>query len=194
MVILFGQILDDSPVDRQWQKAQPALSWHPREEALRRAFYALPRMSQKEIRACYELVNACVSDTKLEQLSALGASDNAQRLELYITNHFSQPLTVKSIAAAFNLSVSRVCALAAGIAPGMTVMRMVTRKRMAAAKALLYNPGLSIREVASRVGIPDYNYFTKVFKKDTGLTPSLYRRQQAQAANAAAGAMTGKSS
>jgi AraC-like DNA-binding protein len=57
-------------------------------------------------------------------------------------------------------------------------MRLVTARRMAAAQNLLANSDHSIREVASRVGIADYNYFTKVFKKETGQTPSLWRRQQ----------------
>lgn len=178
VVILFGQILDDSPVDQQWEAARPEVSWYPDQEALRHAFYSLPRMGSREITACYELVNACVSETKMEQLSAVSASENAQKLELYITNNYAQALTVKTIAAALNLSVSRVCALAAGIAPGMTVIKMLTRQRVEAAKTLLASRDLSIQEVAGRVGIPDYNYFTKVFKKESGLTPSQWRRQQ----------------
>lgn len=60
VVILFGQILDDSPIEEQWQAAKPKVAWYPDQECLKTAFFALPCFSQKEIRACYELVNACV--------------------------------------------------------------------------------------------------------------------------------------
>lgn len=176
-VILFGQLLDDSDIRSQWAEAQARVAWYPNQEELRQAFYSLPRMSQREIKACYELVNACVSETRMELLTTLEASSSVQKLELYIANHYAQPLSLDSIAGAFNMSVSRLCALAANIAPGMTVMRLVTARRMAAAQSLLQNSDSPIREVASRVGIPDYNYFTKVFKKEVGMTPSAFRKQ-----------------
>ncbi|HHT08679.1 MAG TPA: helix-turn-helix domain-containing protein [Clostridiales bacterium] len=139
----------------------------------------LPRFTQKEIKACYELVNACVSETKLEQMRSAGASQNVQRLEMYIENHFTEPLCVQDIANALGLSASRVCALANQIEPGMTIIKLLTQKRIATAKTLLRTTKATIREIAERVGIPDYNYFTKVFKKHTGKTPSQYRNSGA---------------
>jgi len=178
VVILFGQLLDDSGVQQQWEQAKARVAWYPNQEELRQAFYSLPRMSQREIKACYELVNACVSETRMELLTALDAPGNVQKLEWYIANHYSQPLSLSGIARALNMSVSRLCDLASGMGPDTTVMRLVTARRMAAAQSLLANSDHSIREVASRVGIPDYNYFSKVFKKETGQTPSAWRRQQ----------------
>lgn len=181
VVVLFGQLLDDSDIQAQWAQAQARVAWYPDQEELRQAFYSLPRMSRREIKACYELVNACVSETRMELLTTLEESDSVQRLDLYIANHYAQPLSLGGIAQALNMSVSRLCALAAGIAPGMTVMRLLTSRCMAAAQALLKDSDSPIREVASRVGIPDYNYFTKVFKKEVGKTPSAWRREQAAA-------------
>lgn len=107
----------------------------------------------------------------MELLTTLEESDSVQRLDLYIANHYAQPLSLGGIAQALNMSVSRLCALASGIAPGMTVMRLLTSRRMAAAQALLKDSDSPIREVASRVGIPDYNYFTKVFKRKWARPP-----------------------
>ncbi|NLX82296.1 MAG: helix-turn-helix domain-containing protein [Clostridiales bacterium] len=179
-VILFGQLLDDSDIEEQWAKAQSQVAWYPNQEELHQAFYSLPRMSRREIKACYELVNACVSETRMELLTTLNDSENAQKLELYIANHYAQPLNLSGIGKALNMSVSRLCALAAGITPGMTVMRLVTARRIAAAQSLLKDSASPIRDIASRVGIPDYNYFTKVFKKEVGQTPSAWRKQQQQ--------------
>lgn len=36
---------------------------------------------------------------------------------------------------------------------------------------------MTVREISSYVGIPDWNYFTKVFRKEKGCTPSQYRKK-----------------
>lgn len=44
-------------------------------------------------------------------------------------------------------------------------------------KALLLNTGLSVGEVAAKVGVEDPAYFSRLFKKHTGLTPVEYRKR-----------------
>jgi two-component system response regulator YesN len=44
------------------------------------------------------------------------------------------------------------------------------------AKLLLLNPHLRIAEIAASVGFQDEKYFSKVFKKATGLSPAEYRK------------------
>ena len=39
------------------------------------------------------------------------------------------------------------------------------------------NRNLSITDIAHMTGFNDVNYFTKVFKKLKGMTPSTYRKQ-----------------
>lgn len=39
------------------------------------------------------------------------------------------------------------------------------------------NPGLSINEIAYRVGYEDLSYFSIVFQRYEGTTPTGYRRQ-----------------
>ena len=44
------------------------------------------------------------------------------------------------------------------------------------AKELLADETLSIDAIAEMVGYKDYFYFTKVFKKTEGISPSKYRK------------------
>ena len=60
---------------------------------------------------------------------------------------------------------------------GKTLSRMIAERRVAAAKLLLLRSNTPISAVAESVGITDYNYFTKVFRSITGMTPSAYRNQ-----------------
>ena len=48
--------------------------------------------------------------------------------------------------------------------------------RVQNAKQLLRGTGLSISQIADALGICNANYFCQIFKEDTGLTPSDYRR------------------
>ena len=56
----------------------------------------------------------------------------------------------------------------------------IRRKRMAAACSLLKS-GYNVSETAYRTGYSDPNYFTKVFKKEFGVTPSEYLSGQTPA-------------
>ncbi|RED84248.1 response regulator [Cohnella phaseoli] len=50
--------------------------------------------------------------------------------------------------------------------------------RMEQAKALLASEALSVIEVSGRVGYEDSKYFSQLFKKHTGMTPSEYQKSR----------------
>jgi YesN/AraC family two-component response regulator len=47
--------------------------------------------------------------------------------------------------------------------------------RIDRAKELLATTDMSIREIAEAVGYADQNYFSRMFRKFTGLSPSSYK-------------------
>jgi len=57
---------------------------------------------------------------------------------------------------------------------GMTISEFTNRKRVEEAKLYLQRDNISITDVAFMVGFNDVNYFTKVFKKYTSVTPSQF--------------------
>lgn len=63
---------------------------------------------------------------------------------------------------------------------GMPFSEYLTGKRIQKAKELLLNEKLSIEEIAERVGYHDYFYFLKAFKKNTGISPSKYRKSMTE--------------
>ena len=63
---------------------------------------------------------------------------------------------------------------------GTTIISFIRDTRCYHAKKLLENSELSIKEISSYVGYEDYNYFTKVFRSITNLTPSEYRSQHSK--------------
>ena len=53
----------------------------------------------------------------------------------------------------------------------------LTRIRMDYAKELLREKDKSIKEVCAESGYSDPNYFSRIFKKSVGVTPSEYREE-----------------
>ena len=61
---------------------------------------------------------------------------------------------------------------------GKSLPEYVTEKRIQEAKYLLRgHSSLSISKIATAVGFSEINYFARVFKAKTGITPSEYRNQ-----------------
>ncbi|KIL41862.1 histidine kinase [Gordoniibacillus kamchatkensis] len=95
----------------------------------------------------------------------------------YIETHYREELSLHDIAARFFLSreyISRKFKQEFGV----NLSDFLTEIRMRKAKLLLQNPNLRISEVAADVGFSDDKYFSKVFKKATGLSPAEYRKQR----------------
>ena len=95
----------------------------------------------------------------------------------YIADHYSSPeLSVKSISDFAALSASYACTYFKN-ETGMTLNQYITDFRMKKAKQLLTDPRNKVNDISAAVGYNDGNYFTKSFRKFTGLTPSEYREQ-----------------
>ena len=60
-----------------------------------------------------------------------------------------------------------------------TVLEYLTAYRIDRAVELLQQTDIPVREIAVRVGYTDANYFTKVFKRHLGVTPTEYRNHNA---------------
>ena len=54
--------------------------------------------------------------------------------------------------------------------------------RVNKARQLILDPRLSLKDIGAAVGYSDANYFTRVFKRLTGQTPSEYRVAAAEKA------------
>lgn len=60
---------------------------------------------------------------------------------------------------------------------GYTIPEYINNVRIKHAKQLLDETELSIQEIAISVGFPDAFYFSKIFKKYSGLSPSMYKNK-----------------
>ncbi len=104
-----------------------------------------------------------------------GYSPNIQKVLHYIQFNLSEDLTPAQIAEAVNFSPAYISRRFKEEV-GMSLNAYIYKRRMDTSAQLLEKTNMTVREIAAYVGIPDWNYFTKLFKKATGFTPSEYRK------------------
>jgi AraC family transcriptional regulator, transcriptional activator of pobA len=61
---------------------------------------------------------------------------------------------------------------------GKTSSQIIKSKQVLEIKRLLVHTNLSVTEIAIRLNFPDQSYFTKFFKRETGISPLQYRVKQ----------------
>lgn len=94
----------------------------------------------------------------------------------YIDAHYMEDLSIEHLAERFNISTNHFNRTFKQVYD-MACKDYLISVRVDAAKQYLSSPLLTIREVGSLIGYPDPNYFTKVFRKRAGVTPTEYRNQ-----------------
>ena len=93
----------------------------------------------------------------------------------YIEHHYSQNLTVRQLADELNVNINRLISVfqtETGRTPGNYIQNV----RLTQASHLLSNTDLSVQNISTMVGIPDANYFIKLFKREYSMTPNQYRK------------------
>jgi two-component system response regulator YesN len=101
-------------------------------------------------------------------------TDAVRKIERFVRDHCREDLSLETIARQVGLSPHYVSKFFKE-RTGVNYIDYLTECRVEKAKELMRDPGLSLKEIAIDVGYRDPNYFSKVFRKVCGLTPSEYR-------------------
>lgn len=94
----------------------------------------------------------------------------------YLDCHHHEAISLDIVAKEFNLSKYYMCH-AFKRYTGETIQQYITTQRMHSAEELLRNTKLSIAEIALLIGFMNASSFGKVFHKQMGITPGMYRKQ-----------------
>jgi len=98
-----------------------------------------------------------------------------EEINYFVLNNFTNPeLSVASVADKFNITANYLSMLFRQT-KGQNISVFITQLRINKAKELLKKQNINISSICKLSGYIDYHYFTKVFKKVEGMTPSNYR-------------------
>jgi len=127
----------------------------------------------------YALLNQ-VRRVERQRESPARMHPTVRRAAAFVDRNLASALDARSIAAHVGVSVSYLGALfRAQFQTGP--MQYVQRARLGLARRLLADPYLTVQQVAHACGYEDANYFSRLFRKVLGLSPTEYRRESAAA-------------
>lgn len=121
------------------------------------------------------LLNLILSDAKAPNFRSGINYEVISIAKRFTEKYFAEPIKLKDIAGSVNLSsiyFHNIFTETTGITPHQYLINC----RIENAKKLLWNPKISISEIAEKSGFGCQQYFNKVFKKETGTTPAEYRK------------------
>lgn len=159
-------------------------------EKLKETYKLLPRMTHSQLESLASIVSyisnyisGCIKNKKWNT-SAIETNRLDTRICLndspigaaimYINKNLNNSPSLNEAASLCNMSVSQFTRTFKR-ETGKTFIDFVTRKKIKQAKYLLQYTNKTMNEIAFELGMDNSSYFTKVFKKYTGLRPKEYR-------------------
>ena len=123
---------------------------------------------------CYQFQENMDIFTESLFFSSDQSSVSIKKATEYIAAHFAEEITLADVANEIHLNASYLSTLFKQVT-GVSFKEYLNKIRIEEAQRLLLNTDYPIMHIAISCGFSDQSYFTKVFKKHTGLTPKQYR-------------------
>ena len=151
----------------------------------------IPASAHDQIVECADFMRNAISQEELEQHlfhalqvmfspeSSTQATTDQYSLEVeqsiaYIKENYMRKISLASVAEHVGLSSGYLCRIFKDETGG-SINTYINNLRMNKAEELLSDKNSYIKEVAVAVGFEDQLYFSRLFKRYSGLTPSEYR-------------------
>lgn len=109
-----------------------------------------------------------------EEAEAARLSLVREDISSFIETHYMEELSMKNVAHAMNYSDAYFCKLFKQCFH-VNFSTYLNQYRIEKAKSMMENPRITIKDIGTACGYTDSNYFSRVFKRITGQTPTEYR-------------------
>lgn len=127
----------------------------------------------KEERLC-ELINTSIENVRSMQKTDSIVHSQKDIIKDYIDRNYKKDISAKDVAGILGYSDVYFSKVFKQLFDD-NFINYLTKIRIDRAKLLLKDVSFNIKEVGKSVGYADSNYFTKVFKRSVGMSPSEYR-------------------
>ncbi|MDD2362724.1 MAG: PocR ligand-binding domain-containing protein [Oscillospiraceae bacterium] len=175
--LMMGQTIDESDTGRK-SLIKSARHLVSNQEELIQAADRVLVCDRDKILSCMKILDICAKYISLSNRFHLNKTDLSDKIKEYLDENYSQNITIESICLKFFCSrTSIMTAFKANF--GMGLIEYLTYIRIQAAKLLLSGTSKTVKEIGESCGYPDQNYFSKVFSKRCGMTPTGYRKKKA---------------
>ena len=129
----------------------------------------------KEERLC-ELIDTAIENVRSMQKTDSIVHSQKDIIKDYIDRNYKKDISAKDVAGILGYSDVYFSKVFKQLFDD-NFINYLTKIRIDRAKLLLKDISFNIKEVGKSVGYADSNYFTKVFKRSIGMSPSEYRNR-----------------
>ena len=102
-------------------------------------------------------------------------SDNVLAIKNYIDNHIYKTISLNDLSSHIAMSQRNMNRLFKKEV-GLTVYDYFLNQKIQLVKTMLINTNLSVKEISQKLTFSDVYYFSNLFKKKTGYSPTKYRK------------------
>lgn len=172
--IIFGHIEPTSDKNQGWEIVKEKCSEYDVDHALRKNYFKqLHYFSTVYIHAASKLLEAASSFASTERMSMLNYDTFSTSVDRYNMEHFTENITFEDICEHFQISKSKLYHISKDLYH-CSIATYIRILRINLAKKVLEQTNSYVQEVAFSCVYDDYNSFSKIFKRETGLTPREY--------------------
>lgn len=100
-----------------------------------------------------------------------------QLIENYVERHIREQIALEDVARYCNMNIYYLSKFFKK-ETGINFVGYITNRKVEIAKYMLVNTDVPIVNIALELSFREANYFTRVFKKETGVSPKVYREQR----------------
>lgn len=125
--------------------------------------------------AIYQVKESQSRNSELTDAEVKGSDQNFEMLKDYILKNYTEPISLDEIADRFGFNASYISRRFKQKF-GIGVTGYVTELRINKAKEMLIATDYKIYEIARLLGYSDEKYFSRVFSKSVGISPSGFRK------------------
>lgn len=122
----------------------------------------------------FELINTAIENVRSVQKTDSIVHSQKDVIKDYIDRNYKKDISAKDVAGILGYSDVYFSKVFKQLFDD-NFINYLTKIRIDRAKVLLKDVSFNIKEVGKSVGYADSNYFTKVFKRSIGMSPSEYR-------------------
>ena len=147
-------------------------------EKIKKFYGEIPIYEDERIRSIANLAIMLAKYILLENMLKPSFDESLEKVVEYIEANLSSDLSIATISRRTNVSKS-VLYRGFHSAFGMTVGEYIKTRRIEYSIALMRSGSISVEELAQRSGFASSSYYSREFKKQTGLSPAKYKRENA---------------
>lgn len=171
------QTLDKDNIDTSYifEKALPHIQ---DEEVLKEQIKNIPSSSKEQLMSCMNIMQICGEYISLSNRINLNEKKLAEEIKNYIESNYDSKLSLEILCNYFFYSKPTIMNAFKNTFH-KSINRFIQETRLNHAIHLLDHTDDSIYNISKLCGFTDQNYFTKVFLKEFGMTPTHFRKQRA---------------